>query len=320
MAGMLRLTTDFRDAMKSFFFIVFSLVALAKANSQDSFDDRIQALWDMSSRDISALAWKMPNDERKAFLAEFNKRLFAEKWGPPDSFRNGDAIRIRLGDRELTRSSIERTMPWGAPSVNQVRGSGSPVAIEYLAPHLFRDEPFSSVMVIDIIHEPPSFVVSGVILEILGNCSAFSSEVTNWARQQKGPDPESMRAELRRWWEENKAHFEKEDYKAVKPGRPMRTYVSVIDENRRNLGLPPLYSDVERKPATEPLPGTRISAEVPRESAGGTGGAQAASDSERPIETGRNWTLLAALCAAGAAVALVMRHLLGKKRHHPCSR
>ena len=292
-------------------------IANAQIDARGSIENRLQALWDMSGPDIAALAWKMPNEERKKFLGEFNNRLFAGKWGPPDSFQNGDPIRLRLGDRQLTRDMVRTSIHSSFDLIHRFSRSASPIVIEYLAPHMFLDEEFSTTTGTDVPTNPVSFTVSSIILKTLQDSPAFGGEVTNWARRQKSPDADSERAELRQWWIENKAHFEKEDYKAVKPGRDMRNYFDVIDENRSKAGLPPLYSDVERKPVTEPLPGTRISAEVPRESAGGTGGAQAASDSERPIETGRNWTLLAALCAAGAAVALVMRHLLGKKRHQP---
>src|SRR6185436_6873008 len=79
-----------------------------EAPKQSPLEERLQKLWNTNARQLAADAWKMPNKERKNLLSEFNKRLFAGKWGPPSSFDNGDFIRERLGDRELTKREVQK--------------------------------------------------------------------------------------------------------------------------------------------------------------------------------------------------------------------
>lgn len=180
---------------------------------------------------------------------EFKAYLENGKFGKPEGHQPS-FILIQLGDRDVTLSEVKKMVanPFGQnPSFG---ASGSPVAIEYLAPHAFSQEPYDNIGMGDVHLSPLSFKVTHTIFAILSECSAFDGEVTNWARKVVVPDPVSQRAELQRWWEENKTHFKHEDYKAVKPGRPIRSQVEVLDETLRKAGLPSMEETRPKHPAT----------------------------------------------------------------------
>lgn len=220
--------------------IIFASIALigsSCAEENPALEERLQKFWKTNMRQLAADAWKLPKDERKMLLREFTDRLFAGKWGPAP-YHNGDSIRLRLGDRELTKQSAEKFAKDVTNSDSySLDASGSPLAIEYLAPLIYSDERFSLTPG-DVMRAPPSFAATSIIWLVLKDTSAFTGEVTNWARATKAPDPTLLREELQRWWQENKIHFDQEDYKAVKPGREIVRAVVVIDQNRRKLGLP----------------------------------------------------------------------------------
>lgn len=140
--------------------------------------------------------------------------------------------------------------------------SGSPIAIEYLAPYAFSQEPYSESGT-DVITAPLSFMVTHVIFQILSDSPAFTGDVTSWARREKVPDPVGERGELQHWWKENKIHFEQEDYKAVKPGRPIPSFFEVRDESRRKAGLPPLKNRRPKQPTPMPMATTPKPAPAP---------------------------------------------------------
>ena len=219
---------------------------------QSPLEARLRALWDMSGRDIGVQAWRWPKEERVMLAREFKAYLEGGKFGKPVGHQP-ISILIELGDRDVTLSEVKKMAanPFGQnPGFDS---SGSPVAIEYLAPYVFSQEPDANIGTGDVQWSPFSFHVTQTIFAILSDCSAFDGEVTSWARKVIVPDPVSQRAELQRWWKENKIHFEQEDYKAVKAGRPIRSQMEALDETLRNAGLPLLEKRRQEQPASEPL-------------------------------------------------------------------
>ena len=210
-------------------------------------DERIRAIWNTPARQIAAETWKRSKNERETIIREFKARL---NHNDPDEVRG---YLVELGDREATKAQVQKMVADGLHLDPGLGTSGSPIAIQYLAPYAFSQEPYSQSGT-DVITVPLSFMVTHVIFEILSDSSAFTGEVTNWARRVKAPDPERRRAEFQRWWEENKIYFEQEDYKAVKPGRPIPSVFEVADENRRKVGLPPLEETRPKQPAPTPPP------------------------------------------------------------------
>ena len=211
-------------------------------------------LWDLGGPEIAAEAWKLPKEERMMLAKEFRAYWASGKFGKPEG-EEPYHILIQLGDREATEREVRRYVADGTHFDRTFSASGSPIAIEYLAPYAFSKEPYSEISGSDMFIIPFSFSVTYLIFEILSDSSAFTGEVTSWARREKVPDPEMLRAELQRWWNENKIHFEKEDYKAVKPGLPIASIFEVEDEDRRKAGLPPLHQRRRPKqPMPEPLP------------------------------------------------------------------
>ncbi len=197
-------------------------------------DEKIRELWEAPGRKTSSDAWKRTKAERERIIQEFKARL---KKNDPHQV---SSILIRLGDRETTKSMIQKMAD--GPRKSDVTGlfsSGSPLVIEYLIPYGKSDEPYKESGT-DVIGVPFSFMVSSTIFGILSDSSAFDGETINWARRNANSDPVSKRAELQRWWEENKVHFEQENYKAVKPGREIPSIIEVVEENRRKVGLPSL--------------------------------------------------------------------------------
>lgn len=207
-------------------------------------DERIRAIWNAPSRQLAAETWKRTKGERETIIREFKARL---NGNDPDEVRQNLML---LGDLDATKIEVQKMV---ADSDHRNRGfqaSGSPIVVQYLAPHIYSEEAYS-MSGGDNPYPPFSFRVSNMILGVLSDSSAFTGEVTNWARHTQMPDPVSQRKELQHWWEENKIHFEQEDYKAVKPGLPIASIFEVEDENRRKAGLPPLERRRPKQPMSE---------------------------------------------------------------------
>ena len=215
-------------------------------------DERIRAIWDTPARQIVAETWKRSKNERETIIREFKARL---NHNDPDEVRG---YLVELGDREATKAQVQKMVADGTHYDPGFRSSGSPIAIEYLAPYAYSEEPYSESGE-DVISAPLSFHVTSIIFGILSDSSAFNGEVISWARRTKVPDPVMERAEFQRWWTENKIHFENEDYKAIKPGRTIPSFFVVADAKRRAEGLPPLYGAV----TSQPIPVSRPAAPKP---------------------------------------------------------
>ncbi len=187
---------------------------------------------------------------------EFRFRWESGKWGKPEG-EQPYHILLLLGDREATRHSVQKMVRDEFPSLGF---SGSPIVIEYLMPHVFKLEAYSQTLVGDVVHVPFSFIATSQVFEILSESPAFSDEVRNWAKSTEVPDRLSVRAELRRWWNENKVHFAKDDYKAVKPGRPIPSAFEEEKERRRGADSPPWEeerNEIRRKHGLPPTEETK---------------------------------------------------------------
>ena len=212
-------------------------------------EERVRALWDMSPRDLAAQAWKWPKAERAMLAQKFRLYWEGGKFGKPEGEQPYDIL-IQLGDRDATKRAVQKMATDEVHPDSGLRSSGSPIAIQYLAPYAFSQEPYKVIWAGDVTTTSLSFLVTNVIFDILSDSSAFTGEVVSWARRTSGPAPERRRAEFQRWWEENKIYFEQEDYKAVKPGNPIPNVIEVIDDPPRKAGLAPLE---ETRPKQSPL-------------------------------------------------------------------
>lgn len=270
-----------------------------EAPPQSALEKRLYGLWELGGRELAAEAWKWPKEERMMLAREFRAYLKSGKFGKPEGSGPYDIL-IRLGDREATRRDVQKMAADPSHDDPGFDTSGSPIAIEYLAPYAFSQEPYKEIRASDVYTAPFSFMVTSVIFEILSESSAFTGEVRNWARREKVPDPVSERAELQRWWNENKIHFEQEDYKAVQPGLPIASVFEVMDESRRKAGLPPL--DYKRPPQpTQPPPATPKPAPAPLPAA------------EAPHSSNALYYIAAAAGALlAAALAIAARRKRGK--------
>lgn len=168
-------------------------------------------------------------------------------------------ILIQLGDRDATQRGVQKMVNSPGHSDPGFGSSGSPIAIEYLAQHAYSQEPFSRFGN-DVIYVPFSFQITDVIFEILSNSRAFTAEVATWAAQERRSAPVQQRADLQRWWAENKIHFEREDYKAVNPGRPIPSVSDGKDEEHRKADLPHLERKGQELPPAEPPQATPLPA------------------------------------------------------------
>jgi hypothetical protein len=243
--------------MRCLFFLLLceSLIA-QESTERKALDKRLRSFWDIGGRQLAAQSWKWPQEERAMLAKEFRFRWEGGKWGKPE----GDQpyyILLLLGDREATRHEVQQMVKDKFPSLG---ASGSPIVIEYLMSHVFKLEAYSEIWTDDVVSAPFSFIATYVVFEILAESPAFTDEVRNWAKRAKVSAPSNTRAELRRWWNENKFHFAKDDYKAVKAGLPIPSAFEEEKERRRGADSPPWEeerNEIRRKHGLPPTEETK---------------------------------------------------------------
>ncbi|MEQ1853941.1 MAG: hypothetical protein ABMA01_20410 [Chthoniobacteraceae bacterium] len=243
--------------MRCLFFLLLcgSLIA-QESTERQALEKRLRSFWDMGGRKLAAQSWKWPKEERAMLAKEFRSYWESGKWGKPYD-EEAYGILLLLGDREATRHCVQKMVKDKFPALGY---SGSPIVIEYLMPHVFKLEAYSRTWVSDVVHVPFSFIATSDVFKILAESSAFSDEVRNWAKSTKVSDSLSERAELRRWWNENKVHFAKDDYKAVKPGLPIPSAFEEEKERRRGADSPPWEeerNEIRRKHGLPPTEETK---------------------------------------------------------------
>ena len=219
-----------------------ALILLVYASSLLGEESAVSALWRSAPTKLALDTWKRPKADREKLLAEFKAQI------PPTLSKPERNLYLAcLGDRAAVEEAVEDYMTYPGFIPAALQQSRSPFAIEYLSPHFFADEPYSESRG-DIIVRPASFMAVFTATGVLAESPAFSSEVGNWARGLRDCDPTLLRAEIRRWWNENREAFSNEDFKGVKPGRPVKTQFEVIKENRVKLGLSPDWNSAQPQP------------------------------------------------------------------------
>lgn len=217
----------------------------------DSRDPRMEKRLIEFEERLSAGDRTFPDAELRELAAYLRKHLKLEE----DQGRDGYAFiafLIKLGD-ETTIQERVRTEADIWRWRDYLIQSGSPYAIEALAPALMAGEPARHRFVGDVVDMSTSHqVAAGILPAIIENCPQVSADVRAWAHRFLNDGPawnekslDSYRSLMREWWRENARFLRERNYAAVKRGRLI---VKTIE------GLPQPQS-VASTPAPVPEPG-----------------------------------------------------------------
>lgn len=155
-------------------------------------------------------------------------------------------VLLELGDRELAQQLVRdvRQGPTDGATFNRnydqscltLSDCSQPWLIPLVADMLFIEEdariyidPGS-----DVGTSPRSTAAAYIVYKVLSRSPAFSPAVREWAgRLSEGYGRGTeYRQSARTWWQQNKAHFEKQDYAAVTPLQPV---TNAVPPSRSNL-------------------------------------------------------------------------------------
>jgi hypothetical protein len=178
---------------------------------------------------------------RSDVLAELKLRTAT---GEPADQRLARYFLIQLGDRQTAAVLVNALLAPSGPgaetqlAVEILCDTTQPWLIPMLEPALMLDEPvkrfYGSVLWATSSHQsidnadvgegplPQSAAAATCVQAILMKSGAFSEEVRQSAlRRNMQPDFRETRRSIRQWWQQNKPHFEKQDYTAVTPLQPV---------------------------------------------------------------------------------------------------
>ena len=128
---------------------------------------------------------------------------------------------IELGDLDTAEKvvgALSSTWEESHRAEGVLRGVTQPWVIPMLIPVLMHDEIIENQYPGSSDRLPQSASAAICILVIAQRSPDFSEEVRASAKKAEwAPNIETYRTLARHWWEQNKQHFEKEDYAAVRP-------------------------------------------------------------------------------------------------------
>jgi hypothetical protein len=134
-----------------------------------------------------------------------------------------------LGDRETAARVVEEFRARTDSPTSESRfkqtwsllaNSTQPWIIPMLEADLLTEEPAGTEWLGESGVYRSSFAAAAIMFGILNRSPVFSEEARKWARTQgavPGVNEEQYRATVRLWWRQNKQHFVREDYTAVRP-------------------------------------------------------------------------------------------------------
>ena len=217
----------------------------------------LQQILAKPAKQMKAEVWKRTKAEQVELRRVFMGTLH------PNTDKTVVANRlVYLGDREATKDAVDAMAADPTHTDRVIGGSGSPYAVELLAPHFFGTEPYS-LKGYDVLYAPWSFTAALTAIRVIADSSAFNSDVGNWARRMEKADREAIRSMMQEWWTENKEAFAREDWKAVKPGRELlageellkqrvaaananQAALPISPEPRKSAGLEPIAAQEEQ--------------------------------------------------------------------------
>lgn len=165
------------------------------------------------------LVRNMPPEKQRRALEYFRSKKEWEKayYGRFSNMPTYNPALLALGDDETRHEMVDefRRTLGARGDFDTMAASGDPLLIEILASELYSED----LGRWDHSMRWPMAVSTGdLILAIITRSSAFSAEVTDWARTRYNLLNPQFVVVMRRWWEENKRHFATRDYQAVRPG------------------------------------------------------------------------------------------------------
>lgn len=173
---------------------------------------------------------------------EYRKELL--KWGDADAL--AEAVKVVL--------EADLDDPRFGKAYTDLMDAARPEAIPLLAPRIFVDEPNIGVSFGDAGgYSAKSYGFASGFLRTMERSPAFSDEVRWWAKYHFGADSEGLLQVMRGWWKENEAAFQAGDYKAVRPGRDIRT--AELEASKAQQALRQAYADglrAQGKDTTDP--------------------------------------------------------------------
>src|SRR5688572_5262932 len=206
--------------------VALCVCAALVARGQETLSDvhkELNEFYDKTHPADVAFAFQALSTEEKARFIAFTRQQFREKAIGRDEYLQR---LYYLGDIEARDALVKEYFRDAVQGQAHRQGSlfaaaGDPAVIPMLAPALLRQEPFYRAGD-DAFSYPMSFDTARIIIAIVRNSPAFSSDVLNWARafpSNDTPPDEQLRTIVREWWYANELHFREGNYKAVQPGR-----------------------------------------------------------------------------------------------------
>lgn len=164
------------------------------------------------------LVRNMPPEKQKRALEYLrSKKTWEKTYNGRSNIPTYNPALLALGDDETRHEMVDefRKTLGARGDIKAMAASGDPLIIEILASELYSED----LGRWDHSMRWPMAVSTGdLILAIITRSSAFSAEVTDWARTRYNLLNPQFVVVMRRWWEENKRHFATRDYQAVRPG------------------------------------------------------------------------------------------------------
>jgi hypothetical protein len=135
---------------------------------------------------------------------------------------------LKFGDPEVVAETVSQTFQSDPnrfdTALEKLMDAALPEAIPMLAPALFVNEPFRLTSVGDagsVI--PRSYRYASAIITIMAKSQVFTDDVRDWATNHRKANIEKLLPVVCEWWKENDSAIRARNYRAVRPGRDIRT-------------------------------------------------------------------------------------------------
>jgi hypothetical protein len=201
--------------------LILCLLVVATVNAEMPPREQIQSLLHQLRWDPKFNASQLDDETRTHLIGELRSIEETQDIVERDIARRN---LIKLGDREtakqlvgdLLRGDDENQSAYGV-----LMGVRQAWVIPMLEPLLMRDEPVGQKYM-QMGPKPPSVLAAVCMWRILARCPDVPDDVRKWAKTfEYKLELDPMRRQMRDWWEQNKAAFERQDYAAVKPLQPV---------------------------------------------------------------------------------------------------
>ena len=210
-----------RYAAVLFFFLVGHICPEARSESSPPPPDDLRPLYNaMYEGGVFALVRNMPPEmQERALEYVRSKKMWEKTYGLSSNVWACNRALLALGDDEARREFVDefRRTLGARGDIEAMAASGDPLIIEMVASDIYSED-LGNLTGGHQLRYPIAVSTGDLILAIITRSSAFSAEVSDWARTRYNLLNPQFVVVMRRWWEDNKKHFATRDYQAVRPG------------------------------------------------------------------------------------------------------